>query len=166
MAESRTPTPPDPTPPPTTSTSPTASSSSTPSTPRKPSGKKYRLAAGLTFPSGVATEGQVVDEEELGPGFTPQSEEDQMRKYGRLLYSEVKEGEDPKAPEPPQEEVKDPGKLKDLNDDQLFETARAEGLHYPEGTDRKIVEGAIRKLWADRLAIQETAAEATKEFTV
>jgi hypothetical protein len=136
MAESRTPTPPDPTPPPTTSTSPTASSSSTPSTPRKPSGKKYRLAAGLTFPSGVATEGQVVDEEELGPGFTPQ------------------------------EEVKDPGKLKDLNDDQLFETARAEGLHYPEGTDRKIVEGAIRKLWADRLAIQETAAEATKEFTV
>ena len=119
-------TPADPVPTPSTTTtsttSPTASSSSRATS--KSEGKKYRLAAGLTYSQGVAQGGEIATEEELGPGFVELEEAAQILKWGRIMYTEAGR-DDPPKPENPDvlPEIKDPKDLGDLTDEQMLETA-------------------------------------------
>src|SRR5262252_2189927 len=53
--------------------------------------KFYKLGAGFTTPLGVAEEGQIVAVENMTAGgveFKPLTEEQQLAKWGRILYAE------------------------------------------------------------------------------
>lgn len=128
----------------------------------------YQCAAGLTVGVNVCAEGEVLEGSAIGFSETnpPLSEEDQIKKYGQVMYKEYEpeEGED-LAPvqnvsrtiralqgmQSPDMPPVDPtltiseAPLDTLGRPELRAKAKKLGLNFPEDTDRDQMIGAIEK---------------------
>jgi hypothetical protein len=108
--------------------------------------------------------------------FEPSDEQRRAHRLGREVRAgttpqrdvEIEEEEDLGEDATPTErtgEVIDPSDLKDLSDDDLWQTAQAEGLTFPRDTPRNIVEGALTKKMREDEAAQKQAASDSKPTT-
>jgi len=126
----------------------------------------YQCAAGLTIGMNVCQEGEVVEGSAMGfsEGNPPLTEEQQIKQYGQVMYSEYTPEEDEVAPihaestrirammgmqspdMPPVDAIPTAEVPLDmLSRSELRAKAKTLGLNFPEDTDREQMLGAIEK---------------------
>lgn len=130
-------------------------------------GKYYQLTGGTTVGMTVAIEGEVVEGTAFGYGWKPLSEEEQVDKFGRVIYKEYEASEDEddvaaihalstkirafmgmQSPDmPPVDPATGAGQpaLATMSRDELRAKAKTLGLNFGADTDREQMLGAIEK---------------------
>jgi hypothetical protein len=124
--------------------------------------KYYKVSPGFTTMAGVASEtGGYVQEEDMGPGFTPLSSEEQQRRWGRVMYEEYtpQEGEEvpvmtggappPVITAPPESTPETPTRtaqeVDSLSEEDIRQIAEDLGLGFPTDTPISRIKAAVKK---------------------
>jgi hypothetical protein len=112
--------------------------------------RHYRVADGFTHDGGVAEGGQIIREDALGAGWNPLSEDEQLDKFGRIMYEEVTAKE---ADEDLVEEIvpPEPRTPEDMTDEELLVYAKELDLDFPANAKRAQVLGAVKKKLSEKV---------------